>query len=121
MATETLDVKVLSPFEELSKHVDVEELKRNTIRQVMNSTAGKNPLDYYLAEMAVDVWLKNYDKTADQLEAYIREAEPLPLGPTYEEGFSVIGDKLEPTPEVREEIEAPPLPDESPEPISCSA
>jgi hypothetical protein len=109
-------------YEELAKHIDVEELKRNTIKMVMNSTAGKNPLDYYLAELAVDVWIKNYDKTAEQLEAYIREADPMALGHDYEEGFSVVGDKLEPTPETyNSNQEVIPEEDESPLPISCSA
>ena len=111
-APEVLDITPTA-YEQLAKHIDIDELKRTTIKQVMASTAGKNPLDYYLAEMAVDVWLRNHDKTAEELEAYIREADPLALGPEYEGGFSVVGDKLEPTPEIRE--------DELAEPIPCSA
>ena len=108
-APETLQLPT-NCLEELGKHVDLEEFKRMTIRQVMQSTVGKNPMDYYLAELAVDVWMKNYTKTAEELEAYIREADPMALGEEIEAGFSVVGDKLEPT-----------IEDEPVEPVPCCA
>lgn len=57
--------------ERFGADVDVEEFKRKAIALVMESRMGRNALDYYLAELAVDAWLSNFDKNADELEAFI--------------------------------------------------
>lgn len=79
-----------SVVEKFKKEVDVEEFKRKLIAQLMQSTAGRNPLDYYLADLAASVWLENFDKNADELEELIRSTPFQPVGPPDEGLISVV-------------------------------
>ncbi len=76
--------------EKFKKEVDVEEFKRKLIAQLMQSTAGRNPLDYYLAELAASVWLENFDKNSEELEELIRSTPFQPVGPPDEGLISVV-------------------------------
>jgi hypothetical protein len=76
--------------EKFKKEVDVEEFKRKLIAQIMQSTAGRNPLDYYLAELAASVWLENFDKNPEELEELIRSTPFQPVGPPDEGVISVV-------------------------------
>lgn len=79
-----------SIVEKFKKEVDVEEFKRKLVAQIMQSTAGRNPLDYYLAEMAATVWLENFDKSPEELEELIRSTPFEPVGAPDEGLISVV-------------------------------
>jgi len=61
--------------ERFGKEIDVEEFKRKAIQLVLESRVGRAPLDYYFAELAVQVWMDNYEKTAEELENFISSWE----------------------------------------------
>ena len=73
--------------------VDVEEFKRKLVAQLMSCTVGKNPIDFHLADLAATIWMKNFDKDADELEEFIRSTPVEPLGPSDGGVISVIDDE----------------------------
>lgn len=80
---------------ELLDQVDPEEFKRKMIAQVMQSTSGKQPLDYYLADLAVSCWMNHMEKTPEEFERMITSIPlPQPLQPD-EGGIHVEGVVLE--------------------------
>jgi len=51
--------------------IDVADFKQKAISLVMSSRMGRNALDYYLAELAVDAWMSHFDKNVEELETFI--------------------------------------------------
>lgn len=87
MSTSTTDNVVAKTYvEQLKDQIDWDEFKRKAILQVMHCTSGKNPLDYFLADVAVTCWMENLDKSADEMEAMIKSFSVDPLPPS-DNGF----------------------------------
>lgn len=81
--------------QELLREVDPEEFKRKMIAQVMQSTAGKNPLDFYLADLAVTCWMNHIEKTPEEFEQMLAGI-PLPeIAQPDEGGIHIEGNILE--------------------------
>jgi hypothetical protein len=81
--------------QEILDQVDPDEFKRKMIAQVMQSTAGKQPLDYYLADLAVSCWMNHMEKTPEEFERMLASV-PLPQVQQADEGgVYVEGDVLE--------------------------
>jgi hypothetical protein len=74
--------------------VDQEEFKRKMILQVMGATSGKNPLDYYLAELAVTTWMRHIEKSPEEFERMLNEIPLLPVQET-DEGLVTVIDKAD--------------------------
>lgn len=95
--------------------VDPEEFKRKMIVQVMQSTAGKHPLDYYLADLVVSFWMNHMEKTPEELERLIASVPVPQLDKPDEGGVYIEGDALE-QPVIMVERSLPPVREDPPPP-----
>lgn len=77
--------------EKFKDAVDWDEFKSRMMMQVMHSHAGKAPLDYYFADLAVTAWMENFDKSPEEFEEFIRST-PVLAKPSSEEGFISVLD-----------------------------
>jgi len=72
MSEQQINTPAPKTFQErFGNDIDVEEFKRKAIALVLESRVGRAPLDYYFAELAVQVWMDNYEKSAQELEEFI--------------------------------------------------
>lgn len=76
--------------EKFKDQIDWDEFKSRTVAQVMQCHAGKAPLDYYLAELAVEMWMANFEKNPEELEEYIRSTPILERAASTHGEISVI-------------------------------
>lgn len=76
--------------EKFKDQIDWDEFKSRTVAQVMQCHAGKAPLDYYLAELAVEMWMQNFEKNPEELEEYIRSTPMLERAASCQGEISVI-------------------------------
>lgn len=87
-----------SLVQKLKQEIDWDEFKRKAMLTVMHCTSGKNPLDYYLADVAVSYWMENLDKAPEEMIAML-EAIDLPEPDSTDEGYmGVEGEPFECTP-----------------------
>lgn len=90
--------------EKFKDAVDWDEFKSRAVSQVMTCHTGRAPLDYYLAELAVDMWMQHFDKTPDELEDYIRSTPLAPREESTAGEISVIDTANDGTPEVTKPV-----------------